>query len=122
MNDTTRMVGGALGVAVIGSVLSSSYSDAMGSAVSNLPARAALAASDSVGAALNIAGRIGPQGSALAQAARTSFVESMGDAVIVAAGVALLGAAVALIFLPAQPRVKEIEPEVTRPLETAPTY
>ncbi|MDQ3766426.1 MAG: MFS transporter, partial [Actinomycetota bacterium] len=122
MNDTTRMVGGALGIAVIGSVLSSSYGDAMSPAVSNLPARAALAASDSVGAALNIAGHIGPQGSALAQAARNSFVVSMGDAVTVAAGVALLGAAVALIFLPSRARITENEPEVTPSLETASTH
>ena len=120
MNDTTRMVGGALGVAVIGSVLSSSYGEAMGPAVSNLPAPAAATASDSVGAALAIAGRIGPQAGDLIQAARSAYVESMGDAVIIAAAAALLGAIVALAFLPAKPHDIETRPDevVARPLET----
>ncbi len=120
MNDTTRMVGGALGVAVIGSVLSSSYGEAMAPAVSNLPAPAATAASDSVGAALAVAGRNGPQAVDLIQAARSAYVESMGDAVIVAAEAALLGAVVALVFLPARPREGVTRSDdVVRPLETA---
>ncbi len=41
MNDTTRQVGGALGVAVLGSVLASSYASAMAPAVQGLPAAAA---------------------------------------------------------------------------------
>jgi len=121
MNDTTRMVGGALGVAVIGSVLSSSYGEAIAPAVSNLSPSAASAASDSVGAALGVAGRIGPQASELVQAARSAFVESMGNAALVAAGVALLGAMVALFFLPAQPRASETESQTTPSLETVPT-
>lgn len=120
MNDTTRMVGGALGVAVIGSVLSSSYGEAMAPAVSNLPAPAATAASDSVGAALAVAGRNGPPAVDLIQAARSAYVESVGDAVIVAAGAALLGAVVALVFLPARPREGVTRSDdVARPLETA---
>jgi len=121
MNDTTRMVGGALGVAVIGSVLSSSYGEAIAPAVSNLPPSAASAASDSVGAALGVAGRIGPRASDLVQAARSAFVESMGDAALVAAGVALLGAMVALLFLPARPRATETESQEAFPLEKVPT-
>ena len=120
MNDTTRMVGGALGIAVIGSVLSSSYGDAIAPAVSSLPPPAAAAASDSVGAALGVAGRIGPQASELVQAARFAFVESMGDAVLVAAAVALLGAMVALLFLPARARSDETRSQETPSLEKVP--
>nr|MBA2601307.1 hypothetical protein [Actinomycetota bacterium] len=88
-------------------------------AVSNLPAPAAAAASDSVGAALAIAGRIGPQAGELIQAARSAYVESMGDAVIVAAAAALLGAIVALVFLPARPRDGATRSDdAARPLET----
>lgn len=120
MNDTTRMVGGALGVAVIGSVLSSSYGEAITPAVSNLPPPAASAASDSVGGALSVAGRIGPQASELVLAARSAFVESMGDAVLVAAGVAMLGAMVALFFLPARPRSDEAQSQDAPALEKVP--
>ena len=120
MNDTTRMVGGALGVAVIGSVLSSSYGEAITPAVSNLPPPAASAANDSVGGALSVAGRIGPQASELVLAARSAFVESMGDAVLVAAGVAMLGAMVALFFLPARPRSDEAQSQDAPALEKVP--
>lgn len=88
--------------------------------MSDLPPPAASAASDSVGAALSVAGRIGPQASELVQAARSAFVEAMGDAVLVAAGVALLGAIVALMFLPARPRPGEAHFQETSSRERVP--
>ncbi len=110
MNDTTRQVGGALGVAVLGSVLSSAYHDKITPALSRLPRPAASAARDSVGEALGVASRLGSSGSAtgaaagrhLAEVARGSFVHAMNDVALVAAGVALLGAIVALTLLPAR--------------------
>src|SRR6266516_3318178 len=110
MNDTTRQVGGALGVAVLGSVLSSAYHDKITPALSRLPRPAASAARDSVGEALGVASRLGSSGSAtgaaagrhLAEIARGSFVHAMNDVALVAAGVALLGAIVALTLLPAR--------------------
>jgi MFS transporter, DHA2 family, multidrug resistance protein len=102
MNDTTRQVGGALGVAVLGSVLSSSYRDAIAPALAGLPSQAAAAAHDSLGAALGVAGRLGAAGDTLAQAARGAFVDAMGDVALVAAAAALLGALVTLVLLPAR--------------------
>ena len=107
MNDTTRQVGGALGVAVLGSVLSSSYRDAIAPALAGLPGQAAAAAHDSVGAALGVAGRLGAAGGTLAQAARGAFVDAMGDVALVAAAAALLGALVTLMLLPARARAPE---------------
>jgi len=105
MNDTTRQVGGALGVAILGSVLSSSFGSAIAPALRGLPASAAAAARDSIGGASFVAARMGgPDGRALLQAARGAFVIGMGHAVLIAAGVALLGAVVALVFLPARAR------------------
>jgi DHA2 family multidrug resistance protein-like MFS transporter len=123
MNDTTRMVGGALGVAVIGSVLSSSYGTSIAPAVANLPGQAATAASDSVGAALKVAQQMGPQAASLVHAARAAFIDGMGNAVIVAAFAALLGAAVALLFLPARPLEPAREPsaEASTSLGAVPT-
>jgi EmrB/QacA subfamily drug resistance transporter len=103
MNDTTRQVGGALGVAIVGSIMSSSYSSHMAAAVKGLPAQAAAAARNSVGAATGVAQHAGPAGAALLRSAHIAFVNAMGDAVMVAAGVALLGAIVSLLFLPARP-------------------
>jgi EmrB/QacA subfamily drug resistance transporter len=110
MNDTTRMVGGALGVAVIGSVLASAYSSSMSSAVSALPSAAASAARDSVGAALAISSKLGPAGGGLATAARLAFVDAMGASLVVGAAVALGGAVLALLFLPARARERADEP------------
>jgi EmrB/QacA subfamily drug resistance transporter len=103
VNDTTRLVGGALGVAVLGSLLSSGYGAHMDGAVSNLPGPAASAAHDQLGAALQVAGRVGgSSGQLLADTARSAFVSGMHTAAFVAAGVALAGALVAALFLPAR--------------------
>jgi EmrB/QacA subfamily drug resistance transporter len=120
MNDTTRQVGGALGVAIVGSIMSSSYSSHMAGAVKGLPAAAAAAARNSVGAATAVAAKAGPVGASLLRAAHVAYINAMGDAVMVAAGVALLGAIVSLLFLPARPA--EAQAEVTereRELEVA---
>lgn len=107
MNDTTRQVGGALGVAVVGSVLSTSYSEAIEPALAQLPPQAAAVAGDSLGAALAVAQRAGPAGERLAELARLAFVDAMSDALLVSVAVAVVGALVALAFLPARPRQPE---------------
>jgi EmrB/QacA subfamily drug resistance transporter len=122
MNDTTRQVGGALGVAVVGSVLSTSYGNGIEPALAQLPPQAAAVAGDSVGAALEVARRAGPAGEQLAELARTAFVSAMGDALLVSVGVAVAGALVALAFLPARARQSkapaQAEP-VPRPMTRA---
>jgi hypothetical protein len=111
MNTTTRQVGGALGVAVLGSVLTSAYRDQLAPALAGLPDQAATAAREQVGAALAAASQLGSAGGELAQAARAAFVDAMGTAALVGAAVALLGAAVALAFLPARPRAEAADDE-----------
>jgi EmrB/QacA subfamily drug resistance transporter len=116
VNDTTRQVGGALGVAIIGSVLSSSYGAKVGNAVAGqpLPRGVASEVKNSLGFALETANRLGgPAGQALAGTARSAFVDGMHRGFLVAAGVALVGAIVALVWLPARaPRaVEELEAE-----------
>jgi EmrB/QacA subfamily drug resistance transporter len=115
MNDLLRQLGGALGVAVIGSVMNTAYRDRMVDAVSGLPAQAAAAAGDSVGAAVAIAGRLGgPVGQALAGVAKSSFVEALGTAAIVAAAVAVLTAVFVVRLMPARASLGEpaIEPDI----------
>jgi EmrB/QacA subfamily drug resistance transporter len=108
INDTTRITGGALGVAVLGSLLSSRYRGDMDDAVSGLPGAAGDAAQDSLSAALSVAGRAGsPQ---LAETAQQAFVSGMHLAAAVAAGVAFLGAIVAFVVIPAFEPAAEEEP------------
>ena len=59
INDTTRVAGGALGVAVLGSILASGYRGGMDSAVSGLPAEARDIAHDSLAGGLAVAERLG---------------------------------------------------------------
>jgi EmrB/QacA subfamily drug resistance transporter len=113
MNDTTRQVGGALGVAVLGSVLASTYAGAMASAVAGLPPEAARLALDSVGGAARVASQMGEAGPSLIQAASSAFVDGMGNAVWVAVGVALLGALVCSIFLPSRASHQPDQPAAT---------
>jgi EmrB/QacA subfamily drug resistance transporter len=98
MNDVLREVGGTLGVAVLGSVLASRYASGMDTSSPG-------AAMDSVGAAHQAASRIGGQaGNQLVNAADQAFVHAMSTTTTVAAAVALLGAVVALAFLPSRAR------------------
>jgi EmrB/QacA subfamily drug resistance transporter len=100
VTDASMQVGGALGIAVIGSVLSTSYRDAL-PALDRMPAEAADAASDSVGAAGGVAAEIGGEpGRQLLAAAHEAFVEGLGDAMLIGAGVTALGVFAALMVLP----------------------
>ncbi len=107
MNDTTRQVGGAVGVAVIGSVFSSIYASKVGTLFSGagLPAQAIDAAKESLGAALQIA----PPGSPIAGAARDAFVQGFHSGLWVAAGAALIGAIAVARFLPSRARDEDVE-------------
>ncbi|MGI9120607.1 MAG: MFS transporter [Acidimicrobiales bacterium] len=102
VNDTTRELGGALGVAVLGSLLTSVYASSLQPALQALPASAAKAATASLGGALDVARRMGDNaGVALSEAARSAFVDAMGVAMLVGAAVALASAALVARFLPA---------------------
>ncbi len=104
VNDTTRQIGGALGVAILGSLLASTYASRLGEGV---PA----AARASVGAALDLARQLGgEQGAALAASAKSAYVDGMGVGVLVAAGVALLGSVIAIAFLPSHARAEGESP------------
>jgi EmrB/QacA subfamily drug resistance transporter len=102
MNDVVREVGGTLGIAVLGSVLGSSYGSGMSDATAGLPDEAAEAASDSVGAAHEIAAQLGAAGSRLVDVSNSAFVDAMTTTAMLATGVALIGALIAAFFLPAR--------------------
>jgi hypothetical protein len=107
---TIRQVSGALGVAVLGSVLSSAYLDRLGA---NLPGQPTPEiAKDGIAGALAVAGRLpGESGTALAAAAREAFIHGMDTTLHVGCGVALAGAVLALIWLPARTHRESTEVE-----------
>ena len=109
INDATRLLGGTLGVAVIGSVYASLYASSLTNALpTGLPGTADRTAHASVGAALTAASELGSAGhpalaSTLHDAASAAFFHGFHAANYLAAGVAAAGAVMALALLPAHP-------------------
>ena len=105
VNDTTRQVGGALGVAVIGSLVSSVYSTqlAKGLAGFGLPTAALDRASEGLGMALAVGQQVGgPAGQQIANVASTSFVDGLAAGLRVGAVIAMVAAGIVVAFLPAR--------------------
>jgi EmrB/QacA subfamily drug resistance transporter len=94
VNDTTRELGGALGVAIVGSIMASAYA-------AGLPADAPAAARESVGAAVLA-------GDAFARAGQEAFIHAMSIASIIVAIVAATGALIAWWHLPAARRTSTV--------------
>ncbi|MGH9192049.1 MAG: MFS transporter [Acidimicrobiales bacterium] len=110
VNDTTRQVGGALGVAVLGSVMSSTYGPRVTDAISGLPVSSeqASAIRDQIGAAIRAANEIGGEpGRMLADVASRGFADGMSTAFIIGAAALALGAVIVALFLPARARDHE---------------
>jgi EmrB/QacA subfamily drug resistance transporter len=107
INDTIREVGGALGVAIVGSISAAAYRSQLGAALAahHVPAAVARVATGSVAAA-DLAGQqlgrsAGGRGAGeLLGAAHDAFVSSMALGIRVAAGVALVAAVAAVFALP----------------------
>jgi hypothetical protein len=101
VNNTVRQVGGALGVAVIGTVLASTYGSQLGSAVNQLPAQVRATAQESIGATQQILAKSPPRLRARVEpAANDAYITSLHDAALVSAAGALLGAIAVAIWLP----------------------
>jgi EmrB/QacA subfamily drug resistance transporter len=109
VNDATRLFGGTLGVAVIGSVAASLYASRLTAMLpAGLPARAITAARGSVGGAVIAAQRTRQAGftqlgSRLKDTAILAFLHSFSGGCLVAGAVAAVGALVAIFLLPARP-------------------
>jgi EmrB/QacA subfamily drug resistance transporter len=101
MNDTTRQVGGAFGVAVLGSILTSTYRSSIQSSLGALPPQALAAAKDSVGAAIAVGNAMGGQtGDFVIAAAKNAFVDGMTRGLEVGTFFILASAVVAFLWLP----------------------
>ena len=102
-NGTFLQTGGALGVAVIGSLLGTRYADSISATLApyHVPASVSEAVRGSLGAALEVAARIGGQaGAELAGAAKDAFASGMDLGLLAGAGVAVGGCVIALVVLP----------------------
>lgn len=100
MNDTTRELGGAIGIAVLGSMLASVYEDKIASATSVLPQQLRSIAGDSLAGAVAVADKLGPAGTDLAFAAKEAWMGGLSSAMLISAGIVLLAALIVFIWLP----------------------
>ncbi|HVW31934.1 MAG TPA: MFS transporter [Acidimicrobiia bacterium] len=102
VNDTTRELGGALGVAVLGSLLASRFVDALPATVTSaLPGPAQAAVKSSLGGALQVASSLPPAaGKTLVAAAKSAYVDGMSAAYVGAAIVAVLAGIMVRRFYP----------------------
>jgi hypothetical protein len=105
MNDTTREVGTTLGVAVLGSVLSSGYTGKLGPITAELPVEMQHSAEGSLAGALVSARRIAESGNTelaarLTDQAKDAWSHGLQMAMLVGAGIVVVAAVVAARFLP----------------------
>jgi hypothetical protein len=109
VNDSTRLLGGTLGVAVIGSVYASLYHSRLVTTVpSSLPQSLKVLVRDSVGGAYGVSAQLTAHGqtgaaSLVRQAATSAFDHGLSVGCVVAGAVAAAGALLSARFLPAQP-------------------
>jgi hypothetical protein len=118
VNDTTRQVGGALGVAVIGSVLATTYGNRIGDFLSGLglplPQAAVESAQNSIGAIKNgLVPKLqemglSEQAASVNAEANSAFVSAVHWGVLTAAAATFLGVVMVLLFLPARPRIDDV--------------
>jgi EmrB/QacA subfamily drug resistance transporter len=100
LNSALRQVGGAITVAVLGSVLSSTYVNDLHPALAGLPAQDAAAARGSIAQAAQIAGHLPEGGSALRAAAGAAFLHGMSTVMLTCAAVAVVTIPTSLRYLP----------------------
>ncbi len=104
LNDTVREVGGAIGVALLGSVLSSGYGSSIAGVAATLPEPARQPVEDGIGTALAVAPSLGDQAPTVVGAARQAFVDGWHQTMWVAAAIAVGAVVLLLITSPRSPK------------------
>lgn len=112
VNNSVRQIGGALGVAILGSVLAASYSANLGSTADALPAGARAEASQSIVATLEAVRTVQGDGdadaaraaAAIVEPAREAFVSAMHVTAVFTAVAAVVAAVVVLLWMPGRRR------------------
>ncbi|MEV4108955.1 MFS transporter [Nonomuraea sp. NPDC049695] len=104
MSNTVRQVAGALGVAVLGSILSSNYRSEITPSLTGLPSNVQHTAGESLVQTMGVVQALGDRGHALIKPAFTAFLDGMHVTALVSAVIALLGVAVVAKWMPGKAR------------------
>jgi hypothetical protein len=100
VNDAAREIGGALGIAVAGSVLAARYTDRLLPQLTAFPEAVREPASDSLAQALKISEHLGPQGHQLAALSEAAFIHAMRTSVLVIAVIVAVTAVLIGLWAP----------------------
>jgi hypothetical protein len=100
VNDASREMGGALGIAIAGSILAGRYSEDLGSKLANFPEPVRGPATDSLAKAVEVADRLGPQGRQLAELSKAAFLTSMHASTTTLAAIVAVAAVVIGLWAP----------------------
>ncbi|MFE9765169.1 MFS transporter [Streptomyces sp. NPDC005808] len=100
MNDTTREVGSAIGIALMGSVFAGQYRSTLPESIGQLPADAAETVRHSAAGGLEVAAHMGAGGIQLADAVRDAFMSGFSDAMATVAALLVVAAAACLVLAP----------------------
>jgi len=100
VNDATREIGAALGIAVAGSVLAAGYHHALSPDLGLFPEQVRPAVGDSLAYALSLADQLGPRGAELAQLAETAFLHAMSQVLLVLSVVLVVAAVFVAVWSP----------------------
>ena len=100
MNDTTRELGGALGVAILGSLVTSRYTSSLASNLDLLPEQFRGDANSGLSGAFKVASEAGGRAPQFVDAAKAAFVDGLGLAATVGSLVVIVAAVAAWNLLP----------------------
>jgi EmrB/QacA subfamily drug resistance transporter len=117
LNDTVRELGGAVGIALLGSLVNAGYRSSVSSITAGLAPDVAAEVEDGIGSAFAAAPRLGESAPSVIAAAREALVD--GWRLSMWFGVALAAVAFAFIFVRGPRRVELVEPVPQLELEPA---
>ncbi len=100
VNDATREIGAALGIAVAGSILAAVYHRSLASRLADFPEQIRTTATDSLAHALSISEQMGPQGARLSELAQDAFIHAADRALLVLSLLLLVAAVFVAIWSP----------------------
>lgn len=100
VNDATREIGGALGIALAGSILAGSYSRQIAGALTTFPEPVRGPATDSLSKALAVANHLGLQGHQLEAVSKAAFVHAMSSSYLVMAIIVGVAAVIIPLYAP----------------------
>jgi EmrB/QacA subfamily drug resistance transporter len=110
LNDVSRQLGGALGIAIIGSVVNDAYRSNLADHAGNLDPGAVQAASEGVGVASRVATTLPPEGAAaLTRAANEAYVDAITRGFAISTAVLVVALVVAATMIPRWMRTSQAE-------------